>query len=296
MKTGEAGISSRTKERLVTNPDVLKDAAELFYGLGGMLQEAATGDKSFAQTSKANGYDWKVVWTLLKTKMIKNCRLENVKDLADAVGEVENEYEQFYRVVFPAYSRETKLPFDYAESVETALDRLPEKERKTMRLRFGIGGYGPHSLEETAQEFGVTRERVRQIEINAIRKLQKPPLSKILTEGLYGYETNRKIQEMEKQAALERAEKERQARLEAAQKRIQECAERTNGSTAADIPIEDLNLSTRSYNCLSRAGIRTLEDLMQRSDRDLFDLWGLGESSLKEIRKKQKGLISSEAE
>jgi RNA polymerase primary sigma factor len=53
------------------------------------------------------------------------------------------------------------------------LDHLKEKERKTLILRFGIHDGVPRTLEEIGNEFGLTRERVRQIETEAIRKLRK---------------------------------------------------------------------------------------------------------------------------
>jgi RNA polymerase primary sigma factor len=61
-----------------------------------------------------------------------------------------------------------------AQSVAEALSSLPEREQRILRLRFGIGGTAEHTLEEVGKIFGVTRERIRQIEASALRKLRHP--------------------------------------------------------------------------------------------------------------------------
>ncbi len=60
------------------------------------------------------------------------------------------------------------------EQMDTVLSTLTEREEKVLRLRFGIGDGYPRTLEEVGQIFGVTRERVRQIEAKALRKLRHP--------------------------------------------------------------------------------------------------------------------------
>jgi len=58
--------------------------------------------------------------------------------------------------------------------VERALATLSPKEKEILRLRFGIGEEGEHTLEEVGKRFSVTRERIRQIEAKALRKLRHP--------------------------------------------------------------------------------------------------------------------------
>ena len=60
-----------------------------------------------------------------------------------------------------------------ARSVQALLVTLTERERAVLRLRFGIGVNADHTLEEIGRRYGVTRERVRQIEANALRKLER---------------------------------------------------------------------------------------------------------------------------
>ena len=61
-----------------------------------------------------------------------------------------------------------------AQSVAEALSGLPEREQRILRLRFGIGGTTEHTLAEVGEVFGLTRERIRQIEASALRKLRHP--------------------------------------------------------------------------------------------------------------------------
>lgn len=58
------------------------------------------------------------------------------------------------------------------ERIEKLLERLDEREKRILTLRFGLGKEDPHTLEEVAQEFGITRERVRQIEASALKKIR----------------------------------------------------------------------------------------------------------------------------
>ena len=77
-------------------------------------------------------------------------------------------------------------PFDTAtlslrrEDVEFALSALPERERQVIELRFGLKGEHPCTLEEVGRAFGVTRERIRQIENNTLKKLESLPEAQAL--------------------------------------------------------------------------------------------------------------------
>jgi RNA polymerase primary sigma factor len=63
---------------------------------------------------------------------------------------------------------------DLSEQTRKVLCRLPPREEKVLRMRFGIGEDRDHTLEEVGQEFKVTRERIRQIEGKALHKLRNP--------------------------------------------------------------------------------------------------------------------------
>ncbi len=76
---------------------------------------------------------------------------------------------------------QAESPFDTAslslrrDDVQKALDSLPERERLVIELRYGLNGEQPYTLEEVGQAFGVTRERIRQIENNTLKKLETLP-------------------------------------------------------------------------------------------------------------------------
>ena len=65
------------------------------------------------------------------------------------------------------------------EQLSKVLDGLAERERKVISLRFGLEDGHPHTLEEVGREFGVTRERIRQIESKTLAKLRHPSRSSI---------------------------------------------------------------------------------------------------------------------
>jgi RNA polymerase primary sigma factor len=72
------------------------------------------------------------------------------------------------------------ISIDLAEQTRKVLATLTPREEKVLRMRFGIGEKSDHTLEEVGQDFEVTRERIRQIEAKALRKLQHPSRSKRL--------------------------------------------------------------------------------------------------------------------
>ena len=64
------------------------------------------------------------------------------------------------------------------------LETLTPREKNVLRLRFGLEDGRSRTLEEVGQSFGVTRERIRQIEAKALRKLRHPSRSKVLRDFL----------------------------------------------------------------------------------------------------------------
>ena len=82
----------------------------------------------------------------------------------------------------PSPFEETSLNLR-TEDIQRVLDALPERERRVIELRFGLNGHVPATLEEVGRTFGVTRERIRQIENNTLRKLEVLPEAQRLRDS-----------------------------------------------------------------------------------------------------------------
>ena len=79
---------------------------------------------------------------------------------------------------------EAVINFNLGEQTRKILTTLTPREEKVLRMRFGIGEKSDHTLEEVGRDFNVTRERIRQIEAKALRKLRHPSRSKKLRSFL----------------------------------------------------------------------------------------------------------------
>lgn len=101
--------------------------------------------------------------------------------LETPIGEDEDSYLGDFiedrRIVSPA---DAVISLNLAEQTRKVLASLTPREEKVLRLRFGIGEKADHTLEEVGRDFEVTRERIRQIEAKALRKLRHPSRSKKL--------------------------------------------------------------------------------------------------------------------
>jgi RNA polymerase primary sigma factor len=70
------------------------------------------------------------------------------------------------------------------DAIDEVLDKLSDREAGIIRLRFGLSGRRPQTLEEVGGHFGLTRERIRQIEIEALRKLRHPSITRKIKDYL----------------------------------------------------------------------------------------------------------------
>jgi len=86
-------------------------------------------------------------------------------------------------VVSPA---EAVININLKEQTESVLKTLTPREEQVIKMRFGLGDGSEHTLEEVGQRFSVTRERIRQIEAKALRKLRHPSRSRMLKAFLEG--------------------------------------------------------------------------------------------------------------
>ena len=99
------------------------------------------------------------------------------KDLAYYFGEAPDAWRRYTLPENPSNSRRSE---HLREQIEEVLQKLPERERKIIQLRYGLKDGRYRTLEEVGVEFGITRERIRQIEAVALRKLRHPHLGKKL--------------------------------------------------------------------------------------------------------------------
>jgi RNA polymerase primary sigma factor len=90
------------------------------------------------------------------------------------------------QVVSPA---EAVINLNLKEQTESVLKTLTPREERVIKMRFGVGDGSEHTLEEVGQNFAVTRERIRQIEAKALRKLRHPSRSRKLRAFLEGRTT-----------------------------------------------------------------------------------------------------------
>jgi RNA polymerase primary sigma factor len=88
------------------------------------------------------------------------------------VGEDESQLGEFIEDKNSPTPEQWVIHRSLREHIELALDRLTERESDVLRMRFGLTDGTEHTLEETGEAFKVTRERVRQIEAKALRKLE----------------------------------------------------------------------------------------------------------------------------
>ena len=85
--------------------------------------------------------------------------------------------------MWPSLRMQRHSPLLHEQLMEV-LDTLTDREQKVLRLRFGLDDGRPRTLEEVGRQFNVTRERIRQIEAKALRKLRHPSRSKKLKDYL----------------------------------------------------------------------------------------------------------------
>jgi RNA polymerase primary sigma factor len=125
-------------------------------------------------------------WRRAATKVRRIMRIaQEPMSLETPIGSEENSYLGDFiedeTVIGPVDAASKQL---LKEQMQDILDSLSERERKVLEMRFGLLDGQGHTLEEVGQEFGVTRERIRQIEAKALRKLRHPIRSRKLRDYL----------------------------------------------------------------------------------------------------------------
>ncbi|MCY4523908.1 MAG: RNA polymerase sigma factor RpoD [Halobacteriovoraceae bacterium] len=115
-----------------------------------------------------------------KVKKVQKISKEPIS-LETPIGEEEDsnlgDFIEDKKIISP---QDAVMSVTLSEQTRTVLSTLTPREEKVLRMRFGIGEKSDHTLEEVGQDFFVTRERIRQIEAKALRKLRHPSRAKLL--------------------------------------------------------------------------------------------------------------------
>ena len=162
------------------------------------------------------------------------------------------------------------------EELVKIFETLSDKENYVLIKRyFRNKDFTINSYKEIGEELGVTPERVRQIEYKAIRKLKHPSR---LRKFEYVFSSNKKELDIDYIKTM-------------LSDGVTFNFDEATLSAKRDIPIEEMNLSVRSFNCLKRAGINTSGDLFDKTEAELMKVRNLGKKSLREVLIKRKELL-----
>jgi RNA polymerase primary sigma factor len=106
--------------------------------------------------------------------------------LETPIGEEDSRLEDFIEDKEVISPQDTAISLNMTRQIQRVLSTLNKREEKILRMRFGIGEKHDHTLEEVGRDFDLTRERIRQIEAMALRRLRHPSRSKQLKSFLEG--------------------------------------------------------------------------------------------------------------
>ena len=128
---------------------------------------------------------WVSAWTCRKTKCVRSENRKRAHLDGDTIGDDEDSHlGDFIEDVTIASPVDAAIDEGLTEATREVLGGLTAREAKVLRMRFGIDMNTDHTLEEVGKQFDVTRERIRQIEAKALRKLRHPTRSDYLRSFL----------------------------------------------------------------------------------------------------------------
>ncbi len=116
---------------------------------------------------------------LEKVQMVFKIAREPVS-LEAPVGDDDSHLADFIEDIDAVDPQEAAIQTSLEDLTRSVLSQLPAREARVLKMRFGIGERAKHTLEEVGNDFDVTRERIRQIEAKALRKLRHPSRSSVL--------------------------------------------------------------------------------------------------------------------
>ena len=176
----------RTQRRMVQDLGREPTAKEIALEMDLLPEEDLAAIKTAETTSIPLDPMVERRWRRAATKVRKIIRIaQEPMSLETPIGTEENsslgDFIEDETVLGPVDAASKQL---LKEQMQDILDSLNERERRVLEMRFGLVDGEGHTLEEVGQEFGVTRERIRQIEAKALRKLRHPIRSRKLRDYL----------------------------------------------------------------------------------------------------------------
>ncbi|HOO70935.1 MAG TPA: RNA polymerase sigma factor RpoD [Spirochaetota bacterium] len=149
-----------------------------------VMRETRLFQQEFGREPSPDELADRLGWPIAKVKAVKNVAREPIS-LETPVGEEEDsllgDFIEDKDVDSPANTAAYRL---LHEQINTVLSTLPAREQKVIRMRFGLDDGYSHTLEEVGYVFKVTRERIRQIEAKALRRLRHPTRARKLKDYL----------------------------------------------------------------------------------------------------------------
>jgi len=149
-----------------------------------VMRETRLFQQEFGREPKPHELAERLGWNITKVKGVKNVAREPIS-LETPVGEEEDsllgDFIEDKDVDSPANTAAYRL---LSEQINAVLKTLPAREQKVIRMRFGLDDGYSHTLEEVGYVFKVTRERIRQIEAKALRRLRHPTRARKLKDYL----------------------------------------------------------------------------------------------------------------
>ncbi|SFV01048.1 DNA-directed RNA polymerase subunit alpha C-terminal domain-containing protein [Butyrivibrio sp. INlla21] len=236
--------------------------------------------------------------------------------LYDNKAELEREPRQGYFALISAIFGEKNLVtykafLDHYETylgkaIDVVLDTLTEREKEIIIKRYGIKNGRQRTLEDVGQDYYLSRERIRQIETTALRKMRHPSRSRVIRKALLNkeYKINDKIDIGQRRCFEELIRNEITVyKKSSAYKKddflFYKLLTSPRFSSGDDYygedDIKELNLSVRTSNCLKRAQIDSLDDFMRLTMHDMSNIKNLGRKSIEEIIEKQEEMKGYDA-
>jgi RNA polymerase primary sigma factor len=162
--------------RLVRLPVHYTDAVNRMIGIQRRLVNELQRDPTHEEMAKAMGVSVEKVVQLM-TNHTNTLAISLETPVGDHDDSTLGDFIEDKTAIDPETDAAKQLLKDY---IDEALDNLTEKERRVLQFRFGMHDGRSWTLEEVGREFGVTRERVRQIQAKALRKLRHPRFQKLI--------------------------------------------------------------------------------------------------------------------